>query len=308
MYTSMTSNHGYVTVADPAEAIRLQDTLESGMTFCWRRDHGYGEMFDESSEVPRYYTVLPAQDSPTGKSEVIRVWRESESHLGWDASFDATPVIPDLLRLRDDLSSVRASLPSDVALDAAFDEWWGLRVPHDPAFPTLISFICSSQMRIERIHSMHVTLAQEYGTAVEFDGNQYYAFPTPTQLAEATEGALRDLKLGYRAPYVIETAQMLANDDTRLDAIAAEPYEDARESLKQFVGVGDKVADCVLLYGLGFTEAVPIDTWIQSALDDHYPHLVHGSYATTSQDVREYFGLNAGYAQAYLFHYLRSET
>jgi N-glycosylase/DNA lyase len=302
----MTVRTGYLSVGEPETALRLRDVLESGMTFCWRRDHGFGEMFDDSSAVPRYYTILPASESPTGEAEPIRVWRDSDTHLGWEARFDATPVVTDRLRLRDDLTAIRDSMPSDVVLDDAFDEWWGLRVPNDPAFPTLISFICSSQMRVERIHAMHVTLAQRYGAETTLDGEAYHAFPTPEQLATATEDDLRELKLGYRARYVAETAQMVADGDDGLREAAAMSYEDARDALTQYVGVGDKVSDCVLLYGLGFTEAVPIDTWIQSALDDHYPSLVKGGYATTSRAVRNHFGPNAGYAQAYLFHHLRS--
>lgn len=95
---------------------------------------------------------------------------------------------------------------------------------------------------------------------------------------------------------------------TRSD-VAGRDYEDARETCTGFVGVGDKVADCVLLFSLGYLEAVPLDTWIRSAIDEHYPDCDRGNYAGTSRAIRDRLnGEFAGYHQTYLFHYLRSRS
>jgi N-glycosylase/DNA lyase len=84
-------------------------------------------------------------------------------------------------------------------------------------------------------------------------------------------------------------------------------YEDAREYLTRFVGVGEKVADCVLLFSLGFLEAVPLDTWIRTAIAEYYPDCDRGNYRDTSRAIRERFGGEyAGYAQTYVFFYLRT--
>jgi N-glycosylase/DNA lyase len=265
-------------------------------------------MFDDTAERPRYVTVIPAAISPTRSPEPLFLQRHSETRLQWTASFDATAVVMDLLRLRDDLVEIRDSMPEQSVVADAFEEWHGLRIPNDPVFPSLISFICSPQMRVERIHDMQLALAETYGDSVHLDGETYAAFPTPEQLAAATEKELRELKLGYRAPYVKRTAEMVADRDPVLIDIAAQPYEEARDAMQEFVGVGEKVADCVLLYGLGFTEPVPIDTWIGGALEDHYPELDKESYAETSRAARDRFGSYAGYAQAYLFHHLRTEA
>ncbi len=162
-------------------------------------------------------------------------------------------------------------------------------------------------MRVSRIHTMVSTLAREYGTALEFDGETYHAFPTPEQLATATEDELRELGLGYRAPYVVRTAEMVANGEAHPAEARNLEYEAAREYLCQFVGVGDKVADCVLLFALDFDEAVPLDTWIKSAIEEYYPDCDGGSYATTSRAIRDRLGSEyAGYAQTYIFHHLRT--
>jgi N-glycosylase/DNA lyase len=162
-------------------------------------------------------------------------------------------------------------------------------------------------MRVARIHEMQRRLAREYGETVSVDGRQYHAFPTPDQLAAATESALRELKLGYRAPYVQRTAEMVADGEADPARAADLDYEAARDYLTQFVGVGDKVADCVLLFSLGYLEAVPLDTWIRKTIEEYYPDCDRGNYVETSRAIRERLGGEyAGYAQTYVFHYLRN--
>jgi N-glycosylase/DNA lyase len=167
-------------------------------------------------------------------------------------------------------------------------------------------------MRVSRIHDMVTALAREYGETVRFpgpDGDErtYHAFPTADSLAAATEDELRGLGLGYRAPYVQRTAEMVAGGEAHPDEARGTEYEDARESLTRFVGVGDKVADCALLFSLGYLEAVPLDTWIRTAIEDHYPDCARGNYRDTSRAIRERFGGDvAGYVQTYVFNYLRT--
>jgi len=182
-----------------------------------------------------------------------------------------------------------------------------MRIVRDPAFPTLISFICSAQMRVSRIHGMQQALRREFGEPVSFDGGTYRAFPTPAALANASEADLRDLSLGYRAPYVKRSAEMVAGGEADPEDALGMAYEDARDHLTQFVGVGDKVADCILLFSLGYLEAVPLDTWIQTVIGEFYPDCDRGNYADTSRAIRETLGGEyAGYTQTYLFHDLRS--
>jgi N-glycosylase/DNA lyase len=162
-------------------------------------------------------------------------------------------------------------------------------------------------MRVGRIHGMQQALRREFGEPVEFDGGTYRAFPTPAALANASEADLRELNLGYRAPYVKRSAELVASGDADPESARGLPYEDAREYLTQFVGVGDKVADCILLFSLGYLEAVPLDTWIQTTIAEFYPDCDRGNYTDTSRAIRETLGGEyAGYTQTYLFHYLRS--
>jgi N-glycosylase/DNA lyase len=299
---------GRVPVTEFVGGFDLQSTLESGQTYVWDRPDG--GMFDDAvawGGNAWYHTVLPATETETNEPEVLRC-RLGEKTLEWEAS---TPHAPEhltrLLRLDDDLDAIVEATPELPLLRRAYERYGGMRLVEDPSFACLVSFICSAQMRVSRIHGMQGRLARAYGDTVEFDGDTYHAFPTPEQLAAATEADLRDLSLGYRAPYVQRTAEMVAEGQAHPDDAREMEYEDARDYLTQFVGVGDKVADCVLLFSLDFLEAVPLDTWIRTAIEEYYPECEKGNYADTSRAIRERFGGEyAGYAQTYVFQFLRT--
>lgn len=303
---------GTIDLADVDGPFDLQATLESGQSYLWQRSDG--RMYDTGDVTPQggdawYEIVVPPIDGVTDERVPLRVRQLGgvrDGRLEWESTTDAVPLLTHLLRLDDDLDSLRANAPSIPLFDRAFEAYEGMRLVRDPAFPCLISFICSAQMRVSRIHRMQRSLAETYGDAVAFDGRRIHAFPTPDQLSEATEAGLRDRSLGYRAPYVRETAAMVATGEADPTAAAGRPYEEAREYLTRFVGVGEKVADCVLLFSLAYLEAIPLDTWIRTAIEEQFPDCERGSYAATSRALRKRFGgEHAGYVQTYVFAYLR---
>ena len=283
------------------ETFDLQSTLESGQSYLWWREDGAD--FEGTYGDEGWYLTTTRHG---GEPALIRVRQRGET-LEWESTIDATPVLRRRLRLDDDLAAVRASVPDDELIETAFDTYWGMRIVRDPPFGGLISFICSAQMRVSRIHGMQQRLREGFGTPIEFNGTTLYAYPTPAQLAAASESELRDLSLGYRAPYVKATAEMVADGDDP-ESVRGKPYEQAREALTRYVGVGDKVADCVLLFSLEYLEAVPLDTWIQKTIAEYYPDCDCGNYQETSRAIRERLGGEyAGYTQTYIFHYLRNQ-
>ncbi|ACV48517.1 MULTISPECIES: DNA-3-methyladenine glycosylase family protein [Halomicrobium] len=294
---------GQIATASLPGGVDLQSTVESGQSYLW--DRSDGRMYDQDGAhggSAWYWTTVRVD----GRAHVIRV-RQRDGHLEWESDIDATPHLRRLLRLDDDLEAIRATAPDDAVVQDAYDEYWGMRLVRDPPFGSLISFICSAQMRVGRIHGMQQALRETYGDPVTFDGETYHAYPTPEQLAATTEAALRDLGLGYRAPYVLRTATMVAEGKADPHAAREMVYEEARDHLTQFVGVGDKVADCVLLFSLDFLQAVPLDTWIKTTIEEYFPTADRGNYADTSRAIREALGGEyAGYAQTYVFHFLRS--
>ncbi len=298
---------GTISVDELAGGFDLQSTVESGQSYLW--DRADGEMYTTTAAYGGdawYETVVPPIPGVSDEQAVVRV-RQQGDEIQWESTTDAVPILTHLLRLDDDLTAIEAATPADPLVDSAFEQYRGMRLVRDPVFPCLVSFICSAQMRVSRIHGMQRRLAREFGDEIELDGRTYHAFPTPAQLAARTEAELREQSLGYRAPYVQRTAEMVAEGEVDpRDALDLD-YEEARNHLTQFMGVGNKVADCVLLFSLGFTQPVPLDTWIQTAIADYYPDCDQGGYAATSRAIREQFGGQyAGYAQTYVFHYLRN--
>lgn len=273
-------------------------TLESGQSYLWRREGGM------------YQTGIPAEPvwyETVVEGEYIRV-RQVDHRLEWESTIDADGLVRRLLRLDDDLADIQRTFPGDQIVQTAYQNYRGMRLVRDPVFPCLISFICSTQMRVPRIHGMQRRLARELGSTRRIRGHAVSEFPDPGTLAQASEADLRGLKLGYRAPYVRETARQV-RDGTDPGAAREMDYPEAREFLTQFHGVGPKVADCVCLFALGFTEAVPLDTWIREAIARHFPECDRDSYQETSAAIRTRLGGDyAGYAQTYVFHELRSQA
>jgi len=307
---------GAIAVDDLAGGVDLYTTIESGQTYCWRRADD--RMYESDDWVaagrdpgPWYHTVVGTTDGRVARRDpdrhdVVRV-RRAGDRLEWESTTDGEPLLRELLRLDDDLDAIAAAAPDDPVIGAAFEHGRRMRIVADPPFPCTLSFICSAQMRVGRIHDMVTGLARAYGPTVELDGETYHGVPTPSDLARATEADLRDLGLGYRAPYVRDTAAMVADGEAHPARAADLPYEEAREYLTRFVGVGEKVADCVCLFSLDHLEAVPLDTWIRTAIEDHFPECAGGTYAETSRAIRERFGgAVAGYVQTYVFYHLRT--
>jgi N-glycosylase/DNA lyase len=296
----MSMERGAIPLAECPGGVDLQATLESGQSYCWWRADGRTYEAGTAGSDAWYETVVDG--------DLLRV-RRTDDALEWEAAAaaDPVPLLRDLLALDDDLEAIHASAPTDSLVQAAYEAYWGLRIVADPFFPCLVSFICSAQMRVDRIFRMQMNLRREYGPAVAVDGETYFGFPAPDALAAVDEADLRALNLGYRAPYVRRTAEMVAEGELTRADVADRPYEAAREALTGFVGVGEKVADCVCLFSLRYLQAVPLDTWMRTAIEEHYPDCARDSYAETSRAFRERLGGEyAGYTQTYLFHYLRN--
>lgn len=289
---------GSFSIPESTDRVDLQATLESAQSFLWQRvDEG---MYEETTPYGGdywYYTVV---------EEDLIFARQQSGQLDWRATTDGTTILRHRLRLDDDLDEIFASFPEDPTIEKAKRQYSGLRVVRDPFFPCLISFICSAWMPVNRIHALQGKLAQEFGSAIHVDGSTYYAFPRPDQLVTASESELRDLGLGFRAPYVERTTEMVADGDITEAALRERPYEEVHQELQSFPGVGPKVADCVSLFAFGHLQAVPIDTWTRRLIERYFPDDMADSYSETAVAFRRRFGEYAGYAQTYLFHYERS--
>lgn len=176
---------------------------------------------------------------------------------------------------------------------AAYGE--GIRILRQDKWEALCSFIISQCNNIPRIKGIVEKLCSLYGEPMEAPWGEARAFPTAERVADLSEEALAPLRSGYRAPYILAAARAVAGGDIDLDATALLPCGEARAELKKLNGVGDKVANCVVLFGLHQLDAFPVDVWIKRALAANMPK----GFDPSS------LGKYAGLAQQYMFFHAR---
>jgi len=215
--------------------------------------------------------------------------------------------IRDYFRLDQDLPSILASIDRDPVIGAAIQECMGLRLIRQPPWECLVSYICATNTNIPAVKRRIALMAERCGRPIERPGGRVYAFPEPDALAELSCTDLRECKVGYRAEAVREAALYAADNPDWAERIAALPFEEAREALMRFRGIGPKAADCVLLFAFGFFEAFPVDVWIHRIMTEAYLPELAGKgctpavYERIRKFAQEYFGDYAGYAQEYLY-------
>ncbi len=209
----------------------------------------------------------------------------------------------DYFDLKRDYAAVQQCYTGDEVLEKGMAYACGMRVLNQQPFETMISFIISANNNIKRITGIIERLCRQYGQKILFEGREYFAFPSPAALAGAAEEELRACGAGYRAAYIRSAAQAVCGGFD-LEALKNLPYEQANERLTQIRGVGKKVADCILLYSLGFAQAFPLDVWTRRAIFNMYGYAGKNEKELNAY-IAEKFGKHAGLAQQYLFHYVR---
>ena len=203
-----------------------------------------------------------------------------------------------------DYKSIENTYLKDPILGNCVRSGTGMHILRQDIWEVLISFIISQNNNISRIKKIIYNLSQACGEQVNSYSKKYYAFPSPKALASLSEDELVRLGLGYRAAYVYECAQEISNNEGILKEIAALDYIQAREKLLSIKGIGPKVANCILLFGLRHFSAFPVDTWIHKAMLSLYPDC--GSNRNTIEKfAMDKYGENAGLVQQYIFHAAR---
>lgn len=236
-------------------------------------------------------------------------------HLEWRSPNEtAKPALSRYLALGTDWATVTDALPwrSDAHLARSISAFPELRILRQPFGETLLGFLCSATKQIVQIKQMCALLAERHGSPLLPDSSlatchlshSAHQLPTWDQLALISEKDLRACLLGFRARYIAETAKFLAARPGWLDETERLPYAEAKARLLELPGVGEKVADCVLLFGAGKLEAFPVDTWVLKSLARRYG-LDGWKSAQVAHFGRTHFGPLAGLAQQYLFSWER---
>ena len=253
----------------------LDDTLDCGQAFRWEKisDNAYHGAF-----LNKQLTI-----SCENGSDLFRLHDTTEQ--------DFLNIWKDYFDLDTDYGEIKRRFSSDETLAKACAFAGGIRILRQDSWESLSSFIISQNNNIPRIRKNIEALCDSYGERINDD---FAAFPSPEALASAKEDDLAKLRLGYRSRYIIESSKQYLNDGP----------PSTREGLLSFCGIGPKVADCIMLFGLHQVAAFPIDTWVK--------HIMNDMYGFDEKDVKgmqrfadERFGELAGYAQQYLFYYYR---
>ena len=262
-----------VIVFEQIRDLELGETLDCGQCFRWRRQE------DGSYRgVVRGRAVRASRD---GDRLILDGADESDREM-WADYFDLSC---DYAAIRERLGALHPAM-AEAARYAP-----GIRILRQEPFEALISFIISQNNNIKRISGIVARLCESFGEPI---GGGEYAFPTAERLAALEPDDLAPIRAGFRHRYIIDAARRVARGETDLEAIRLLPVDEARSRLMRITGVGVKVADCVLLYGLHRAESFPLDVWMKRAMATLFDGMEPSA-----------FGDCAGVAQQYIFHYAR---
>jgi N-glycosylase/DNA lyase len=266
-----------------AEGIDLGKSLNSGQVFHWSQ-HGKG--FVGAIDQEPCYLEQSGNELLLSKGLIAQV-----RHY---------------LALDDPIDEIHCTFPNDPTLNAAVRYAAGIRILRQPVWECLATFLTSALKQVAHIRSISLLIRQRYGRRFEVAGTSVFSYPSPEVIAGLSLDDLRACRLGFRAANLLAAARMVAAGEIDLTGLAKLPSDQVRTELCRFPGVGDKIANCVLLFAFGRLEVMPIDVWIARVLREKYfPKKRTIRPAQLAEFCREYFGPYAGYAQQYLFHHWR---
>ncbi len=248
----------------------------------------------ESGQFFRYF--------PAGNGYNI-VTRSSMFYVSQDKDklyFDGTSsdFVSSFFGLNDDYSI----LLKDAKISKMMKQHTGLKLMKQDPWECLVAFVCSQMSNIKRITNNLNSISEYFGKPVKLKTHSLHTFPNP---GDINDSALLDkCKLGYRAKYLLEINNKVT--DKWLAALKKKSYADAKAELMSLFGIGDKVADCICLFSLGFGEAFPVDVWIERVMKEQYPELKNAKHKQIREFAAKKWGKMAGCAQQYLFHWRRN--
>ncbi|MFN3654675.1 MAG: DNA-3-methyladenine glycosylase family protein [Candidatus Nitrosotenuis sp.] len=276
--------------ASPSK-IDLEQTINSGQVFLWQRfaNTWYGVNGDDIFAVDA--------DSP----EQVRTFSGSEY---------------DLFRNGDNFVRIRKEISEDKTVRDAIHRFPGLRLMRQDPFQCYISFIVSANSNIQNIRLALQRISKKFGKKALFEKKGFYLFPEPKKLAHAPDSELLSCGLGYRAKFVKSASLAVLENRIDFEDLKKANYDSAKSALLQINGIGNKVADCILLFSLEKLEAFPLDRWILRSLQQYYGQkfffegktLTDKKYQQLHNSLVNYFGRYAGYCQQYLFKLIRESN
>jgi len=215
----------------------------------------------------------------------------------------------DFFRKNDNMQEIIKSISKDKTVKKAVKEYEGLRLFRQDPFQCLISFIISSNSNIQKIKNSLEKITKKFGKKVKIQNKEFFLFPEPEKMAKATIDEIKSCGVGYRAPFIKEAAKMVILKKIDFEYLKKCDYHEAKKNICLVPGIGNKVADCIMLFSLNKLESFPLDTWMIKILEKYYSKefkietktITQKQYELLHEKIVNYFGPYCGYAQQYLF-------
>lgn len=301
-YTNIIEKENSI-VLENVKDFNIKQILECGQCFRWER------ITDTNYIVVAYRRVIEIIQE--GSTVTILNTNINDFNEIWKDYFD----------LNVNYEEVKIELSKDELLKKSVEFGYGIRILNQDPFEILISFIISARNSIPSIMKTIKKISERWGDKIEYNGNIYYAFPTPNQLKDVTLEEIKETGASFRSKYIVDTISKVnavieaksngtLDEELKqfdLDYIKSLPVDECHKALQNFMGVGAKVADCIMLFSMGKHSAFPVDVWIKRAMIHFYlaPDVSLNKIRVFG---REKFGELAGLAQQYLFYYARENN
>jgi N-glycosylase/DNA lyase len=263
-------------------SIDIDNSINSGQVFLWEKceNDWYGINGQDILKINKNGVIKSIQNSKTS-----------------------------FFRKNDNMQEIIKSISKDKTVKKAIKQYEGLRIFKQDPFQCMISFIISSNSNIQKIKNSLEKIIKKFGVKVEIQNKEFFLFPKPEKLANASIEEIKKCGVGYRAPFIKQAAEMVFSKKIDFKYLEKCDYKEAKKNICLIPGVGNKVADCILLFSLNKLEAFPLDTWMIKILEKYYSNefkietktITQKQYEILHEKIVNYFGPYCGYAQQFLF-------
>jgi len=263
-------------------SIDIDNSINSGQVFLWEKcgSDWYGINGQDILKINKNAVIKSIQNSKT-----------------------------DFFRKNDNMQEIIKSISKDKTVKKAIKQYEGLRIFKQDPFQCMISFIISSNSNIQKIKNSLEKITKKFGEKVKIQNKEFFLFPKPEKLARASIEEIKKCGVGYRAPFIKQAAEMVFSKKIDFKYLEKLDYKEAKKNICLIPGVGNKVADCILLFSLNKLEAFPLDTWMIKILEKYYSNefkietktITQKQYEILHEKIVNYFGPYCGYAQQFLF-------
>ena len=263
-------------------SIEIDNSINSGQVFLWEKDG------------TDWYGINGQDILKINKNGIVKSVLNSKTNF---------------FRKNDNIQEIIESISKDKTVKKAIKKYEGLKIFRQDPFQCMISFIISSNSNIQKIKNSLEKITEKFGAQVKIQNKEFFLFPKPEKIANASIDEIKTCGVGYRAPFIKQAAKMVVLKKIDFKYLEKCNYHEAKKNICLVPGIGNKVADCILLFSLNKLDAFPLDTWMIKILEKYYSKefkietktITQKQYELLHEKIVNYFGPYCGYAQQFLF-------